>query len=365
MVSAIVGCTVLVLLSVTYPATASAWSRQLVPTPANSTNASLTGVSCTSRDACTAVGSSDAEGPAVGDILLERWNGRDWSLQAAAPPVGVSPTIGGFLGLGSISCVSDTYCVAVGTDATDIQRALAESWDGSSWSVQPSASQFLGGELGTVSCSSRVACMSAGDNNFNGSPVVAQWNGRVWHGLAVHFEVVGLSCVSRTVCAYIGQPLSTTGGPEGCGATLGFWTHGRWSENLAIPCNRTSTGPVNKVSCTSASACTAAVGSVVYGWNGQRWTVERNALHSGEFFSGLSCISRKACVGVGLRRTGNTTYAFVKRWNGSRWSTVYASNMMDSELNSVSCTSATACIAVGTYFDFVNHGSAPLVVSNS
>jgi hypothetical protein len=368
----IVGCTTVVLISVICPETASAWSQQLAPTPpgffSNGDSGGLTDVSCSSGHACTAIG--DADG-----VLLERWNGKDWLLQTPASSNGVSPPpIGGSYGLSGISCVSNTSCVAVGTASDPYQHAVFERWNGSAWSLQPAENQFFGGELWTVSCSSRVACMAAGDNNLDGSPLVARWDGRVWSRQTVHFEATGLSCFSRSMCAFIGQPLSSIGTTESC-PVAGFWTRGRWLQNLALRCtNVAPTTRIAAVSCTSASACTS-VGSVVYGWNGQRWTVERNVLRPGEFLRGLSCVSRATCVGVGLRRTGDTTRALVKRWNGSRWSTVYVSKLVGSQLNSVSCTSATACRAVGSYTYYFNGynasgtptrfgRSAPLVESN-
>lgn len=213
----IVGCTMAGLVSVAYPETAWAWSQpssfQLPPAFFSSgDNGQLTGVSCTSRHACTAVGSSDEGGAllAEGGALLERWNGVDWSLQAAAPTVGVSVP---YLGLGSISCVSNTYCVAVGTADDSYQHSLVESWNGSAWSVQPSGSGSLGGELGTVSCSSAVACMAAGANNLDGSPLALRWNGRAWSGQAVNVDVVALSCFSRT-CARSSGNHSRTSEPS-------------------------------------------------------------------------------------------------------------------------------------------------------
>jgi len=165
--------------------------------------------------------------------------------------------------------------------------------------------------------------------------------------------------------------------PPGRLTSAQLWTDSRWSQNLALPCAKHSpvAGPeLAAVSCSSASAC-AAVGWAVYGWNGQRWTIERNALRHGESVDGVSCVSRTACVGVGALRTGQTTQALVKRWNGLQWSTVHVSKLVGSQLNSVSCTSARVCRAVGSYTYYINgytagdaptkYGySAPLVESN-
>jgi len=368
LVSAIVVCATFALLSVSYPDTASAWSEQPAPTPpgffSEADSGQLTDVSCTSGNACSAVGDADGTGP-----LLERWDGTVWSLQS------VATVDGGFAGLGSISCASTRFCFAVGSVLEgDSDAAVFERWDGSAWSFQGSGSGFPGGELGAVSCSSRVACMVAGHDNLDGSPEVGRWDGRAWSGQTIGFDVNGLSCVSRRVCAFVGRDFSATGRVVAC-AFAGFWTHGRWSRSLVLRCPPPGGVPeLSAVSCSSASACTA-IGSAVYGWNGQRWTLEPNALGRGESVSAVSCVSRTACVAVGARRTGHTTRALVKRWNGSRWSTVSVSKLAGSQLNGVSCTSAKICRAVGSYTYYTNgytatgtptkYGhSAPLVESN-
>jgi hypothetical protein len=370
LVSAVVACATVAVLSVAYPGTASAWSQQPLQLPpsffSEADSGQLTGVSCTSWNACSAVGDGDGAGP-----LVERWDGKAWSLQS------VAMVDGGFPGLSSISCGSSRSCFAVGTEGTGSysNTAIVERWNGSAWSFQPTGSQFPEGELWAVSCSSPVACMATGDDNDDGSPEAGRWNGRAWSGQTTGFDAGGLSCVSRNVCGFVGAPFQTTQ-PAVC-AVAGFWTHGRWSQNLALPCgnhSRVTPPRLSAVSCTSASACTA-VGSAVYGWNGQRWTLEPTALRPGESLSGVSCVSRTACVAVGGRRARHTTRAVVKRWNGSRWSTVYVSKLPGSQLNGVSCTSTRVCRAVGSYTYYISGYtatgapttypySAPLVESN-
>lgn len=69
---------------------------------------SIYGVSCTSKTACTAVGSFDyssGHGP-----LVQNWNGTKWSVTPAPNPVG---GIGRF---NAVSCTSATVCTAVGGD---------------------------------------------------------------------------------------------------------------------------------------------------------------------------------------------------------------------------------------------------------
>ena len=67
----------------------SAWTRE--PTPANppGSNVSLlAAVSCTSAASCTAVGASFYNSSPRVRTLAERWNGSSWTIQPTARPSG-------------------------------------------------------------------------------------------------------------------------------------------------------------------------------------------------------------------------------------------------------------------------------------
>lgn len=107
------------------------------PNPAGATNSVLVGVSCTSATNCFAVGYSGAtENFAVGYALVERWNGKTWSIVAAAASVSGS---GGWFT--SVSCPTSTNCLAVGASVTFIesgyfhQTTLFEHWNGKTWAL--------------------------------------------------------------------------------------------------------------------------------------------------------------------------------------------------------------------------------------
>src|SRR5262249_44337171 len=92
--------------------------------------------------------------------LAERWDGTSWSLQQAPAPAGSQ---GAFLA--GVSCPSATSCTAVGGyQANSVPRTLAEAWDGSSWSVQPTANPAGADEsaLSAVICRSAGACSAVG-----------------------------------------------------------------------------------------------------------------------------------------------------------------------------------------------------------
>jgi hypothetical protein len=107
-------------------------------------------------------------------------------------------------------------------------------------------------------------------------------------------------------------------------------------------------GPVlNAVSCTSTVACTA-VGSVVDGWNGRRWSIQPARIPANEELNGVSCTSANACTAV-----GPDIYA----WNGrasSRVTVPQPRGATAAWLNSVSCTSRHACVGVGAYQDHMS-----------
>ena len=60
--------------------------------------------------------------------LSERWNGSTWS---------IVPTPSGEPGLVSVSCVSQSFCMAVGVGSNNDPGHLAEEWNGMVWTVLP------------------------------------------------------------------------------------------------------------------------------------------------------------------------------------------------------------------------------------
>src|SRR5205807_796312 len=92
--------------------------------------AALTGVSCTSPSACTAVGSY---GNSMGGLstLAESWNGSSWSIQPTPDQPGTAESI-----LSRVSCTSPSACTAVGyfhLPGALGRSTSADSWNGTSW----------------------------------------------------------------------------------------------------------------------------------------------------------------------------------------------------------------------------------------
>jgi hypothetical protein len=94
-------------------------------------NGDLVSVSCVPLAACMAVGYFVSLSGVVRP-LIEIRRGRQWSIQASPVPPG-----GGDAQLNAVACPAKRSCVAVGSGVlADGERvALAERWNGSSWSI--------------------------------------------------------------------------------------------------------------------------------------------------------------------------------------------------------------------------------------
>jgi hypothetical protein len=324
----------------------SSWSVMSAPPPAGARRSFLNGVSCTSATACTAVGSYQTRsGKHV--TLAERWNGTTWSRQPTPNPATPPRSA-----LAAVSCTSASACTAVGSSAVDNFRSnsvtLAERWNGTIWSIQSTPNGPFGGFLTGVSCRSAAACIAVGGDN-NSSPLVEAWNGTSWSipptpdtGGA---QLNSVSCASPSACTAVGS-----------GAFAERWNGTAWSIQPIpdIHDNAALTG----VSCATTSACTAVgfdlEATLGEAWDGTSWsavpTVTPPSLFGTHRLTSVSCTSPSACMAVGVAPRGLATRTLAERWDGTRWTIVPTPSRGDAELRGVSCTSPSACIAVGRSF---------------
>jgi hypothetical protein len=287
----------------------SRWSVQSTPTP--DLGNEFSGVSCPTAHDCVVVGGQSVAGSRR--TLLERWNGRHWAIQQSPSPRGAAE-------LRAVSCASRRACIAVGAYAqsSHVNGALAERWDGTSWAIQrfPKAVQGSNLELNAVSCSSASACTAVGTiggdyypNNGRGRILVLRWNGRVWsvqHAAGTGRGVLlGVSCPSARWCVAVGfKPRMEL---------VERWNERDWS------LQQTPHGlGAEAVSCTSARACTATGGDALR-WNGQRWSQQRlPAAVSREYivFDGVSCPLVSDCTAVGHTSGGTYDFVSIAHWTG-------------------------------------------------
>jgi hypothetical protein len=304
------------------------WATMRLAQPTGATGAGLTGVSCTSARACTAVGYDN--GPNLGGTLAEHWNGSKWSIQPTP-----SPGIGG-IPFAAVSCGSATSCTAVGyydfDDPGFASNTLAEHWNGHSWSSQslPPVGN-PGADLTSISCRPS-ACTAAGyylgqsDEGPGTAPLAMRRNGTTWAVQATPGDAIlnetsaltGVSCVSARACTAVG--ISDSGGP-----LIPHWNGATW-RSQAVAGNDALNYSLHAVSCTSATACIAIGSSAAARWNGRKWASQRIRRPSGAHglsLSAVSCSSASRCTAVGFK---NMTVSLVtdiltvaERWNGRTW----------------------------------------------
>jgi hypothetical protein len=232
------------------------WTIEATPTPVGSSATDLMGVSCTSATACFAVGTVSGQSP-----VAEFWNGKTWTIEPTAHlPFGGT--------LSAVSCTSVTACTAVGNyeDKSGVEVTLAESWDGRAWVMKPTpnptGAQFT--LFSGVSCTSATACMAVGEFANSASEIVAMaeaWNGKTWTieptpNPPGTNELNAVSCTARTVCTAVGTYFPSTSN-----GTLAYaWNGKTWAFEST---SSLSGADFRGLSCTSGTACTG-VGNYGY-----------------------------------------------------------------------------------------------------
>jgi hypothetical protein len=342
----------------------SSWSITTTPNPSEAKGfVNLVGVSCSSSSACTATGyfapSVSGGVPVELKTLAETWNGSSWSIQS-------SPNASGkkYNALMDVSCTSSSACTAVGQDSFGFGQppaSLAERWNGSSWSIQSVANPQapIENELKGVSCTSSTLCIAAGKNLYAENSFAELWNGTEWTVISSFSgEIKKISCLP-TGCVAVG----VSGGAAETWLIFEF-KGGAWLvQPVAPPLPSGATETIlNGVSCGSETACTA-VGSyhsesgykpLVERWNGSSWSLQ-TAPNPSEGSAqnamlSVACNTAISCIAVG--EAANKPVA--ERWNGSEWSLTSPPNpsgAKGAKLAGVSCGSASACMAVGDYYE--------------
>jgi hypothetical protein len=345
------------------PLIEAAWKVEEPPAPTGASASNLEdGVSCTSSTACTAVG--DFHGSSGEVPLADRWNGTTWSAEEPPLPTGATGNPDG-----GVSCASSTSCIAVGefTNGSGEFVPLAETWNGTAWSVHepPSPSGAKAAYLnGGISCASPTVCVAAGmfvNSSGETVPLAETWNGTTWTiddptvpAGAKTSSLNGVSCTSSTACTGVGIVNSS-----GVIVPLAErWNGTTWSAEEPPAPTGAKASELQDVSCVSPTAC-MAVGEFESSsgtswepltelWNGTTWSVqEMPSPNDGATLNSVSCTSETACTAVGR----STSAPVVESWNGTTWSVgkPIAESTFSPLSGGVSCTSV--CIAVG---EFVN-----------
>lgn len=268
------------------------------------------------------------------------------------------PPGGGFT---SLSCISDTFCVAAGggTDdtggPTTTGAGVTVSWDGASWSEPsvyypaPGTGPVTAPVLPSISCTSGPSCTI-----IDGSDHVSRGDGTNWSAPVAMTPAPGLpanpadpgpghpgsrsssvSCPTATFCAVV----------DNTGHTA-VMRNGSWLPPQAFaeggpgPVSLYQAGRVG-ITCLNNSFCAAVVGTAVLDWDGTTWTEEPDpwTVTSPTGPTAIACPSTHLCA----------ILAGPSLWvrNGQGWTPGGAIDP-GGVLNAVSCPTATFCLATDT-----------------
>ncbi len=325
----------------------------------------LFGVSCTAASFCMAVGTFVGSGD-VQQALAETWNGHGWTrLTPLSPGVQLNYLAG-------VDCTSSSNCVAVGGFDTVLgqRQALAERWNGSTWTQLNAVDPELNDQLTAVSCAKATRCMAVGTSSMptRVHTLAEQWNGTTWtvpatpdpgstHPVQQFNYLSAISCPSATACVAVGYYNKRL--PSGKRPLAIAWNGNSWQLLRTSGQN----GQFASVSCRSGSQC-LAVGADTNGlglptrplaqqWNGHTWAQRWPAgtgQGTGGHLDAVACAGAASCQATGGFSTSvGQVLAFAESWNGSSWHRVTTPSPSPalSELYSIDCTRATACLAVG------------------
>jgi hypothetical protein len=289
------------------------WSTESSSAPSGADVSSLQGVACPAVATCVAVGYEHDATDDTDSPLVETSDGTTWSTQAVPSPASGSSE------LASVSCSSPEACVAVGYDENgNSLTTLTEVWNGVSWSIEVAPSPSgTSATFNSVSCSSSTACTAVGsyDNASEDFVTLAeQWNGTKWvlqttpNPAGADLAILnGVSCLSASSCMAVGG--------NGSDPLAEWWNGTKWTIQKV---SSSASSSLNGIDCTSSTACTV-VGSDVGEWNGATWKFQSNATPPGAteaLSSGVSCVTALACTAVGQYENKNGTRVLLSGASG-------------------------------------------------
>ena len=283
-----------------------------------------------------------------------------WSLVLTTLPPG-----GGFT---SLSCFSDTLCVASGGGTTGNSAdptagsGVAMSWDGAVWSSPsvyypaPATGPVPAPVLPTLTCTSGPLCVIV-----DGSGHVSTGDGTNWsEPLALATppplpanpgdpgagqpgsRTAAVDCPAPSLCAVVdntGHAFTMRNGgwiaPQAFGQVVGFGS-------AASKVSLFQSGRVG-VSCATVSRCTAIVGTAVLDWNGTGWSEEANPWAS-SLAPGSDIPESIACPTTDLCAIVNGEDIVVRN-GASGWT---GRQVLDPgrQLDGISCATRAFCVAV-------------------
>ena len=345
------------------------------PNPPEGRYFQLSAVSCTTTTSCSAVGTYQTI-RGINRTLAMRMNGQGWSLESTP-----NTASNEYNRLEGVDCVDETFCMAVGNSSPDYYRSiLTMVRDGSTWSIVPgpATSPTSSASLTSVSCVSNSMCVAVGTLETGVSaktPLILRWDGSSWSHMPApslpsdRYNILNsVSCISATFCTAVGKHRKNLNIGQEVGTLVITWNGSSWS-NVNAPLNTTldwvnlaSIDCASRESCVSVGDYRSDTGPIdgpilplILRWDGTNWTRESPPAvrDSAEIYlHSVSCTSPSACAVIGLKWSSSPGYEpLAITLAGAVWTEISVPKVTGSEgaprLSAVSCTNDSHCVAVG------------------
>jgi hypothetical protein len=306
-----------------------------------------------------------------------------WHAEAVAPPVGAATNPS--MSLGALVCPSATYCVATGSYksgtrtlsliavGTGLGHGGAGSWSSFAAPVPAGAAAVPKESLADISCLTRSFCVAVGsyrDLAGNEQAVVVSSAGSTWAASEVvlpgnaadtsqEAHLTGVSCQSGT-CTAVGQYSTRRGSVGMLAVGRGPKWHARPLLHTIAGLDPTTIACARGNSCVAIAAATYPVESMLVGDRGTWTDIALSPPADGRDVSAVSlaCPAPGACISVGTYFDAKGAEGLIESQSGSSFVPTEAplpadasTTLPNGDLTGIACATTTSCTAVGSYSD--------------
>lgn len=272
--------------------------------------------------------------------LVEHWDGASstWTLVPSPNSLARNSYLNGVAG----TAPDDVWAVGGSDESGGVYGSLVEHWDGTSWSIVPSAS--FPGVLYAVVSRGPNDVWAVGTESYPGRGLIEHWDGSTWTATYLRFGAVlrGVTAVGPRTLWAVGQRYNRSDPFGDTTLTLRFNGHvwARVSSPNPLSENSTDQNWLTSVSAISANDVWA-VGrygnhdlgpldqTLIEHWNGTRWAVVPSPDPGGPLSDndlwGVVAIASSdvwAVGGVGAFLSPEFSSPLALHWDGSSWTQV-------------------------------------------
>ncbi len=259
--------------------------------------------------------------------------------RAAAPPT-----------LQVQSCIGDSFCLAVGSEAGHARVAVNEEWNGKAWRVIPNPKGFSG----SITCGGLNFCLAAVPTPKAPRFKEVEWNGRAWVRFKPQPPASNVGCLSPKFCVELieddqlpdaevywtgGSTWSPMPGTDsGCG--------GAWCDITSFGCS-SATNCQDSGNYCGDSDCDDGTFDYSDTWNGTTWNDTTNNGPPGGGYQ--ACGGRSFCLAFSPPHLASASNDWGANWHdasaGLAAACSHAANCGTYPVQLV-CDSSRSCLAL-------------------